>query len=1776
MAAPEEDYSSLPLTERITHKIWKVRVAAYEELTKKFTKADPSNESEFRPYEGILKNIATDANAVAQETGLATLLAYVENAPNPTKQVSRRYIPVFSHDKTGFGSARAGTKNKAVELVLLYIEVDTPDPVVEDVLAGLNAKQPKLVTTTTFALKEIIRCYGAKTVNVKPILKILPKIFGHTDKNVRAEGTQLVIELYKWLGPAINSYLSELKPVQVKELNEAFEKLPQEKPKQERLLRSQQAAAEAAAEAGEGAEEEADDKKELDAYDLAEPVDILPKISKDFHGQLASSKWKERKEALEGLLEVCKTPRIADSNYGELVAALAKRMTDSNILVVTLAANIIEALALGLRDAFAKYKQVVVTPIIEKLKERKQSVVDALAAALDAVFLSVSISDVTEEILAAGKHKNPQVKTEAMKWLVRCLKNTKVAPNKAEIKSLNEMMVKESENSFEPVRVAAFEGLGTMMKVIGEKSMNPYTENLDDIRKGKIKEFFEKAEVKVKVTTAKKPPPAAAAPAKGKPVPKASVKKDDAKKDAKKDDDNEPKKSTVPKNPKSIAPPSKKPAAKTSAAATAPPPAKKGGKAKEEEVLKYRFSDEGVEMKFAEIVPEDQTAEMGDKNWKLRLAAIENLYNTLDEKDPSEIEAELVVRFLSKKPGWKESNFQVLSKAFNIMELLCTKVPSFDKPTAALCIPVLVDKLGDIKLKKSASDTLTAFSEKISLQFVIGQAYEPLRKAKSPKILADNLTWLHGAIMEFGIAGLQVRELIDFLKFCLSNTNASVRTNSVTALGALRIYVGPDIRTFVQDLNPTQLATIDNEFEKVADQAPPKPSKVSAEIANSGRGGNDALEELFPKVDIGALFTSKMMADASDDKWKTRKEALDQILAIVDSNKRIKPNLGEFVPILKARLADSNKNLQMMALDICGKLATAMGKPFEKHIKILVPPVTAVLTDQKATVRGSAIGALDCLANATNLDPLVQPLATSLATENPLLRKDLLSWLSDRLKEVDEKNILPDLQPFVVVILSCLQDRNGEVRKAAQSCLGPIVKSAGFDYVVTRCGDLKGAVKQTIMPMIEAVRPAHGNGPLPRGKDAKKLGPKSRLALPTAKDNKNDDASDDIDDEEPTPKLPPGLVLKPPTNIGQGIPQRTLAQPLAAPTNNTSGLVPPNGIPSLGANNGPQSSIVAPNRLQPPAQRGGIPQSGIGRGLPAPRLQFSRLRQGVNGANGHPSEALDDSDHKDPVHMEIDKPEHNNLANDNFAVSNSPGMAASKQRTSERGSVFLVEVVISKIQSPDYPQSIEALKELDKHLNNSPESLIPSVNDIVNALTVQVRISYTKLDPQSQILVRLCKHLVNALVLLFSNKDLALAVSQESLDSLLTELAHRLLDPNLQILESSGQQLSKALNVSMVKVLDNSNLLIFSALISILERSAAKLREVDPSTASSHTKFTELIMKCLWKLAKTVQENLKNSILQPNRLLRDLNNFLYSTPPAEWKRRAADKVPLGEMPLRTVKTLLLELVTGLGESVYDHLDLIDDPQHSFVYPYLHHMLEACRKKEKQNNTSSNVSNLQSRPSSVSSIKSIGMESAYSSLDSSRASPVQNSSPRHSFTPTPTQTNEQLARNSVASEAPGQFNETQSNSSEPVSPASPHTPMTPRFPTPTGSSRSSGSHEVEMNARLTQIFLKIGTREETKQGIYELYEFQKQHPEMESKVTSQLSKTGPYFQSYIRRGLANIASEEEEKERANAIAGIKSLIPSESEQDEGDPYKQKLLRLQHVFGYNNEPGFEHQL
>lgn len=65
---------------------------------------------------------------------------------------------------------------------------------------------------------------------------------------------------------------------------------------------------------------------------MADPVEILSKLPKDFYEKIEAKKWQERKEALEIVESLVKTPKLENGDYGELVRALKKvRKRDFNI-----------------------------------------------------------------------------------------------------------------------------------------------------------------------------------------------------------------------------------------------------------------------------------------------------------------------------------------------------------------------------------------------------------------------------------------------------------------------------------------------------------------------------------------------------------------------------------------------------------------------------------------------------------------------------------------------------------------------------------------------------------------------------------------------------------------------------------------------------------------------------------------------------------------------------------------------------------------------------------------------------------------------------------------------------------------------------------------------------------------------------------------------------------------------------------------------------------------------------------------------------------------------------------------------------------------------------------------------------------------------------------------------------------------------------------------------------------------------------------------------------
>ena len=66
---------------------------------------------------------------------------------------------------------------------------------------------------------------------------------------------------------------------------------------------------------------------------------------------------------------------------------------------------------------------------------------------------------------------------------------------------------------------------------------------------------------------------------------------------------------------------------------------------------------------------------------------------------PDQMQSLLFCKVLAKKPGWKDSNFQVMNAKFEIVASLASKAAIFGKKSTACVLPALVEKLGDIKVQ---------------------------------------------------------------------------------------------------------------------------------------------------------------------------------------------------------------------------------------------------------------------------------------------------------------------------------------------------------------------------------------------------------------------------------------------------------------------------------------------------------------------------------------------------------------------------------------------------------------------------------------------------------------------------------------------------------------------------------------------------------------------------------------------------------------------------------------------------------------------------------------------------------------------------------------------------------------------------------------------------------------------------------------------------------------------------------------------------------------------
>ena len=273
-------------------------------------------------------------------------------------------------------------------------------------------------------------------------------------------------------------------------------------------------------------------------------------------------------------------------------------------------------------------------------------------------------------------------------------------------------------------------------------------------------------------------------------------------------------------------------------------------------------------------------------------------------------------------------------------------------------------------------------------------------------------------------------------------------------------------------------------------------------------------------------------------------------------------------------MTDTNKAVQNLALDVVARIATAMGKPFEKQTRFFALPVATVLADQKAPIRAAAIQTLTAIATACGgLDSMVHGLTTALESTNPTQRASLLNWLDDWFKEHEPPASL-DLSGWASPVVSCLDDRSGDVRKAAQAILPTVINCVGFDYVLQQTTSLKPASRASAIPLIHAARAtAQAHAPAP----ATAIGPEKRTTKP-------------LEPISPVSPSPPG---SPPPSLAAGksgqpskmgvrrkLPQGTNSRPESRADEAPASRLP--GKPGIGGIKRPGAAASSPRAVQSP------------------------------------------------------------------------------------------------------------------------------------------------------------------------------------------------------------------------------------------------------------------------------------------------------------------------------------------------------------------------------------------------------------------------------------------------------------------------------------------------------------------------------------------------------------------------------------------------------------------
>ncbi|CAA3011554.1 MOR1 isoform X1 [Olea europaea subsp. europaea] len=1049
-----KEAKKLPWEDRLMHKNWKVRNDANIDLATVCDSITDPKDHRLREYGQFFKKTVADSNAPVQEKALDALIAYLKAADADAGRYAKEVCDaIVAKCLTG----RPKTVEKAQAAFLLWVELEAVEAFLDAMEKAIKNKVAKAVVPAVDVMFQALSGFGSKIVPPKRILKMLPELFDHQDQNVRASSKGLTLELCRWIGrdPVKSILFEKMRDTMKKELEAELVNVmgtakPIRKIRSEQDKEPEKEAASEVVQSRPSEEPSADIPEVIDEYELVDPVDILTPLEKSgFWEGVKASKWSERKEAVSELTKLASTKRIAPGDFTEICRTLKKLITDVNIAVAVEAIQAIGNLATGLRTHFSGNSRLLLPVLLEKLKEKKPTSIEALTQTLQAMHKSgcLNLADIVEDVKTATKNKVPLVRSLTLNWVNFCIETS----NKAVILKVHKEYVPicmECLNDGTPeVRDAAFSALAAIAKLVGMRPLERSLEKLDDVRKKKLSEMIESSGGGQSTVTSTVQSSGGVVSSKeasdGSLVRRSAASMLSGKKTVQ----------TIPPNKK--------------AASLKSGVSKKGdggGQSKSSKVVEPEdiepadMSLEEIENKLGSLIQVDTISQLKSAVWKERLEAIVSFKEQVEVLQDLNPSVEILIRLLCVVPGWTEKNVQVQQQVIEIITHIASTALKFPKKCVVLCLLGISERVADIKTRAQAMKCLTSFCEAVGPGLIFERLYKIMKEHKNPKVLSEGILWMVSAVEDFGVSYLKLKDLIDFCKdIGLQSSAAATRNSTIKLIGVLHKFVGPDIKAFLSDVKPALLSALDAEYEKNPFEGisavPKKTVKISDSASSLAAGALDGL----PREDISEKVTPSLLKGLECSDWKIRLESIETVNKILEeANKRIQPTgTVELFGALRNRLHDSNKNLIMATLSTIGGLASAMGPAVEKLSKGILSDILKCLGDNKKHMRECTLNTLDSWLAAVHLDKMVPYIAAALtdAKLGAEGRRDLFDWLSRQLAGLAGfSDAIHLLKPSAFA----MTDKSADVRKAAETCFSEILRVCGQEMVTKNLKDIQG------------------------------------------------------------------------------------------------------------------------------------------------------------------------------------------------------------------------------------------------------------------------------------------------------------------------------------------------------------------------------------------------------------------------------------------------------------------------------------------------------------------------------------------------------------------------------------------------------------------------------------------------------------------------------------------------------------------------------------------------